>query len=821
MAIRYALDLYPRANPLGARVTRFGDLQDAGYYGARNGMGHGWFAMRGDSSDAGFVDPDGLQYVKVVRYDTAIVDAGTLSGFSELVVGGFFTSRGKYLALTESNTKLLTWEGPGPLSYYGRAVMDADSWLNDPFIGTDPQPDGTWPLHLAGTGNELGAILWRVLHEVEEPGRHQNPLAAMTLGFTHLVDSNGAPWVRTTGDFVAQVGDNVLQIIKRLMEMGLYVKVNPDTLRIDAYEPETHQRTRTGAAWGASVVRFQYPSTGTVATGNIKSDLVRNLDAKVRRNAILVGSHDTWQWVSDAAVTVLWEGSYIVDDDDGTSLLKIGEAQLGLRSDAGDVLRLRMDLGNDPANGFYKPFETAGVLLDDRVTVHTGTGQYDLNEQTFPVAALEVRMRRDKSGEWDAFAELGASFTSMSERDFQSSMAVVGNHRHPPNPQLCRPLTTTEPIPVRTAGSASGTVGGFTVATGDVLYAFLSTPAEFPVTLCRWSIGPQAFTLIESTVNGGSRQELWRLLTPTAGAGQVEASNGTGSIPLIVTQARGRTSGSTDTVAEATGSSATSGVTLAIGTGQMRIDGASHHKLGGGDPPGSAVPTPGAGQTLGASLAVEAGDVEFGVSTGGSDAEANWTFTGSLTWVAQAIILNGTAGGGDGHADLIGTSARAKRCDDTEHYHATADPTVNDDTTLGFRNKTLWFNESGGKVKTWLLKNNADGAAVWLLVASTSHADLADLGTGDPHTQYQKESEKGVASGYASLDGTTKVPTAQLGSGTADATTFLRGDRTWAASAVTAAQVRDAGRWEPVIDADGSLVLDGATPPDVVMSWEA
>jgi len=32
----------------------------------------------------------------------------------------------------------------------------------------------------------------------------------------------------------------------------------------------------------------------------------------------------------------------------------------------------------------------------------------------------------------------------------------------------------------------------------------------------------------------------------------------------------------------------------------------------------------------------------------------------------------------------------------------------------------------------------------------------------DPHTGYQKESEKGVASGYASLDSTTKVPLAQL-----------------------------------------------------------
>lgn len=43
-----------------------------------------------------------------------------------------------------------------------------------------------------------------------------------------------------------------------------------------------------------------------------------------------------------------------------------------------------------------------------------------------------------------------------------------------------------------------------------------------------------------------------------------------------------------------------------------------------------------------------------------------------------------------------------------------------------------------------------------------SHNNLAGLTTGDPHTQYQQESEKGAASGYASLDSGTLVPVAQL-----------------------------------------------------------
>lgn len=49
-------------------------------------------------------------------------------------------------------------------------------------------------------------------------------------------------------------------------------------------------------------------------------------------------------------------------------------------------------------------------------------------------------------------------------------------------------------------------------------------------------------------------------------------------------------------------------------------------------------------------------------------------------------------------------------------------------------------------------------------------------------TNLEKIASKGAANGYAGLDATTKVPTAQLATGTPSSSNFLRGDRTWSAA---------------------------------------
>lgn len=97
----------------------------------------------------------------------------------------------------------------------------------------------------------------------------------------------------------------------------------------------------------------------------------------------------------------------------------------------------------------------------------------------------------------------------------------------------------------------------------------------------------------------------------------------------------------------------------------------------------------------------------------------------------------------------------------------------------------------------------------------TDHGALTGLGDDD-HSQYQLESEKGAANGYAGLDAGAKVPTAQLGGAGADNTKFLRGDQTWQAPPAAVAHDHTSGDGSGVLtndEHDGYSEMDHIAKP--------
>jgi hypothetical protein len=704
LVILYHFDLYPRDDPRdGTLVVRFpvDKLQSAEYRGEANGTGAGNFSIRADTTEAQFIDPLGLQYVRVVEEDTVAV--------TETVVGGFFLETGDFQLLDERGTRLLKFGGAGTLSYLSRAVMAPHTYL-DIAIGTDPYDD-TWRLYEQGPaagGDMLGAVLWRAVYEAQHvrvaltdhrhadgviytdshaDDRTVSAIPDLVLDFDGFDDSNGVDWDQPSGEFKAQVNENLLDVTQRLMQAGLYVEMDPDTFELRAWQADDHRRTRTGVAWGTTVVRFQAPTDGTIATGNIASDAVRKISAFIKRSLLWVGGGDVYSKVT-GTTDIPWEGGYYSDVADTTALTQIGTTQIEARDDAGDTLHIVQLIRDEPTAGRYKPFRSTGVLLDDLVTVHTGTNQFDHDEQNFPVAAITVQLRG--GGDWQAIYELGASFGAAGGRQFQ--VTPVPSHNHLPNPELCRPGTITSPTFEEGYGdahevSATYTFGLGVGGAGDDMFVLigLEDPSESSnnaaaYTSVQWrpdgTVGSSVdFTKVYGKTVGGF--EAWVLVNPTAAtdaSALVIANNSTAYSEVVG-------------VAYVTGINAADpwrGIDIATGSGTVSTITPSAEdedlvlnisgQLQNGVDASLAAPTAGGGQT---SIQTDTRDAAFGqrdTSMGFGRqvgaAAATWTYNGSRPWWAMSIALRGEASGGDGSVEEIGTSIRAARCDHNHHHNS-------------------------------------------------------------------------------------------------------------------------------------------------------
>lgn len=684
---------------------------------------------------------------------TTDITAGSIRKLTT-VAGGFLLG-GTYAALSKDGTKPLVLTGPGPLHILSRAAMAPHS-----YIGDDPQPEGVWPLHKQGPffgDDHYGSMFARAMHEMkstqaDDPGddpdsphpnandRLVDPIPEVTLTFDGFTDSNGVAWTGARGEFDVQVAlEDGLRIAFRFMQAGLEIDIDPDTFELRAYNTGTLGSDRTGAAWGAGVVRYQVPTDDTVATSNILTTAIRSLSAFIQRSLLWAGRENVWGVARNASAPVRWEGGYSSDAADETSLNTIAGQQIAERTDAGDVPRLKVltDATPDESRGVYRYGPGGHADIWDRATVHSGTGTWDWNDWTAPISAVEWVIE-NPNGEWDTYVEFGSTFRSINEVMQFAGGAVISSG---PRLRLCIPgVLATEEILYTLDWETESSPGS-----GQ----WQSPLPAFP------SIGQPAATMDDAfgaTGDGGghawSTNVTPRSLIPgslspyvtfpcTAGVPirlTFAAQNRVGDLASDVNVewvsgdfATGWTSISSEVAAVAPASFASFDVTLT--------------------PPVGAT----AARVYGAVLTID----NFSVWTTGAAASPN-----------------------DGHPDLVGTGGRATRCDHRHDVHRDTAPTVNDDETLGYKVGTRWaqldsLSAPTAIVGVWILADASEGAAVWLQepLHSTHAAEDVDFtpagtvaatdvqaaveevatdaaaalttheGAADPHTGYVREAD--------------------------------------------------------------------------------
>jgi hypothetical protein len=788
MAIRYHYDLYPRTDPRdGARVTRFAHLQQARYEDVI-GVGSGVGVIRSSIAEADHLDPRGEQYVRVVRRDT--------TAETELVVGGFWVNRYNHDTAVARETKRLTFAGAGHMAYLARARMAPHTYmweLDNDFVPQDPFDD-VWRLWNQGDwagGDFLGAVFWRVIqealhyrtgstythrhkdgetytdgHDDDRTATQGSAIEFVTLGFDQFEDSNGNAWTVPSGEFQASVGENVLSVTRRLMQAGLNVRMDPDTFELNAWEGRPaamfgRSTDRTGSAWATGVVRFQAPTDATVDTGNMLSDSEREINSHLPRHLVWVGGGDVYaRAIAPIGNGIRWEGFEPSTATDEDALAQIGASQITAREEAADAGSIRMKLGTTQSQGRYRPWEE--VRLDDLVTVHTGTGEWDYDEATYPVAGLKVELQ--KSGAWHAWAELGASFSPGADRRFQVAPAAA--HSHPPNPQLCRPMSVTDPTVLFRYTSLDTDMA----ATPAIDAAWDHSITGVSATRHELTTTPQ--TTRNGAITGTDRDDVLHgrfTIALDADSAAIIAAGGA----TILMQARANTRAGIGIDESAQNMISQMGVRVTTGDSTtIRGTALALHNLGSSagsakwnqsstrrnmEWPAAAatnVLTAVPGTVAGDFLLIEVGCRNFTVAplaTGSGvwfndsaaaagDLPNDLTTTANLrSWIQ--ISSAGVGGSGDGHIDLVGTSVRASRCDHRHDVHRDRAPTVNDNSSLGYNLGTIWAQLDDLTTPTqilgvWMLVD-AD-AGTWLSITSSggggaeSLDDLTDVALGTP-----------------------------------------------------------------------------------------
>jgi hypothetical protein len=319
----------------------------------------------------------------------------------------------------------MEWTGEGPMSILRNARMDADSNI----AGGHNPIEGYWDLSAQGpsAGADSGhpiPMMKRALVEAQL----QSPNAISVVdhsSWTYDADTDAAVPPFWTGSYGVNVGDDLLTMIGQFDQLGGVVFRMSYLFELSVHL--TYGTDKSGA-FGAGTVRFE---KGV----NIADSIQRKVRGAVNYTHLIVGGSDrVFVTVPDpdyvAGDVVRYGFLPVPETSDTSSLQEAGLAYIEARKRQTDswVFPLH-DHGDTPASGIYEP--GTHYVVGDTVSLHTGTGEYDANEQTAPVAAVTWRLKTgdEANGDYWVIPEIGSTFEWGGLSPFAGREAPGSQHR--------------------------------------------------------------------------------------------------------------------------------------------------------------------------------------------------------------------------------------------------------------------------------------------------------------------------------------------------------------------------------------------------------
>ena len=625
----------------------------------------------------------------------------------------------------------MAWSGRGPMSVLERGVMDNTT----AFAQGDDPIDGFWDL--SAQGNFAGAsnghpipMMKRVMDEIN--GNSPDAFSMVDhSGWDYDEDSSGA-----TPDFLghiiygANVGDDALHLAADMSQIGGVTWSMSHLLKFDGYM--SYGTDRTGAFGASGKVRFE---KGV----NIADAIHRTVRGSVQRTHLIVGGADrTYVTVTDpdysSGDVIRWGFLSMPETADVPTLTGAGLAHIEARKKQTDVWSFpQHDHGDDITNGVYEPAPpgTSGThyWVGDSVTLHSGTGLYDANELAAPIGAItwQLKTGEEANGDYWVIPQVGATF------DWPP--AGPGQQHVPPAP----------PSGPSTAGQCLNSDA--TLKYGSVGGGGNSPYKAFDCSDATWYGSSAAIAehqYLARDYGASVTSTRWRILqsdNPSFNASQLSiyGTNNDATWALV--------SGSPYNFGAA-GWTEVADVALTAGENSGTYASASFRYW-------AFAPTSGGG---GGANGWAAFSIEIGESDGDTTQPPGEPTTGTPGTYAPVD-----------HVHPPGTETNA-------------DPTVDDDSSEGFTEGSIWVNTTTNIA--YILVDDTEGAAVWTEIGSggsgvTDHGALTGL-ADDDHPQYllTTEGEQGKVQAHGAMGATeTFDPTdGNLHTGTLDANcTFTLG----------------------------------------------